>query len=250
MKPIQVTTRNEGRRDRRLETMLGLACLMLATACLVLAGVVGLRSFSSASPSSSPVATAASSGSVNGLPGSESKPKSQVQFNDVQLRAAVVQQLHNATCCDSLRSDKVAVSVQGSVVTLTGSVRSVGERNSAVFLARIVMGVKAVTDEIVVAAVAKTPLPAQPGTQEAGNTVAQKPARAIHRSTPQTDESAELKTWVDLGNSRLNSGDYAGAIRYFNLALSLDPGNKDAIVGLRRARSAQRAEETIVKQSA
>src|SRR5581483_5239494 len=73
--------------------------------------------------------------------------------NDAKIRQIVMQELQEVSCCESLRSGKVNVTVNRGEVTLSGDVPSIADRNAAVFLARAANGVTQVQDNMVIRAV-------------------------------------------------------------------------------------------------
>lgn len=229
-------------RNRRLEVMLGTACLILAIACLLLAGVIvfGARSLvlrtpgaSSAANASAPVSTA----------------------SDSQIRDTIMQEFHDASCCESLREGRIGVSVNHGQVMLTGDVASLGDRNAALFLARVVNGVSQVQDNLVVrseAAGQTAHTTAQPVQESQAASKLHKSNARVHPTPARalTQDEREAQTWVDLGNKELNADEnpnYDSAIRYFKLALAVEPHNAEARKGLERAQKAKKAEDSILK---
>src|SRR6202030_4427368 len=99
-------------------------------ACLLLAGTVMLGTRSLLAKQSNPQGLQGPA--LTATPASTT-PASEA--NDAQIRQTVMQELHEVSCCESLRNGKGNVAVNRAEVTLSGDVPSIADRNAAVFLA-------------------------------------------------------------------------------------------------------------------
>jgi tetratricopeptide (TPR) repeat protein len=94
-------------------------------------------------------------------------------------------------------------------------------------------------------------MPVSPNASSTAPTPVVTPANNIQTSqtvTPEVQHTAEIKTWIALGNKELNSENpnYSKAEFDFKRALELDENNQEAKAGLNRATRAQLAEDRIL----
>jgi len=168
--------------------------------------------------------------------------------SDADLREKVVGKFHESSY-HSLQEDKVSVRVNKGIVTLSGEVADAPDKDQAANLAWSVSGVKHVDNDISVTP-KPTPVPTPRATPRA---IEEETPRIVERETPRPhptvdSRTKELGAWIDMGNAELNNAEnpnYNKAISDFKQALLIDPNNRQAQNGLRRAQSAKAAEERL-----
>lgn len=156
---------------------------------------------------------------------------------DAALKEAIQDEFQNS---DSLRNQKIDIRVSDGNVFLHGKVNKPYLTEIAGALARDVDGVKNVQNDIEVVEVEE---PQEPVWRSQANAQAQPAQSPPQRQQAQT--SAADRTFIQnavrqfnmRGNARLQRGDYTGAERAFRNALRLEPNNRVAQQGLKRAQA-------------
>lgn len=166
---------------------------------------------------------------------------------DADIRDRVQGLLSSQDCCN-----KLAVNVSDGVVKLTGDVLKPEDKSHAGYLANV-SGVKHVDLEGIT--VTETPMPTprptavpvvRPTIEEA--VVVPTPHRRptpLPRVVVTTNSGAG--DFIAQGNKALADGNYEVAITKFKLALEVDPGNAQALAGLRKVKQAQDAENQVLR---
>ena len=135
---------------------------------------------------------------------------------------------------DSYAREKIAVTVKDGEATLTGTVHEQWKQSGAANVAAVVPGVKLVNNFIKVSEIHQKESAPWSGSAEASSSGAEpaKPARMITQ-TPE-DKAQAL---IEQGQAELRRKDYDGAIKDFQAALEIQPGNYEAQSGLQEAKN-------------
>lgn len=165
---------------------------------------------------------------------------------DAALKAAIQDQFQDS---DSLKSQKIDVRVSDGNVFLHGRVNKPYLTEIAGALARDVDGVKNVQNdiEVVEAPEQQEQIWRSQANNQAQTAQAQPPRQLAQSQANQPTTSAD-RTFIQnavrqfnmRGAARLQRGDYNGAQRAFRNALRLDPNNRPAQLGLKRAQAGAR----------
>ena len=180
----------------------------------------------------------------------------QNQALNPQEDARIKQEIADAfASSDSLKDRKLEIAVSNGEVTLRGRVDKPYLTEIAGALARDVSGVRYVKNEIEIIEAQETKEPvwrstvggkpsaaspdssAQPGSNSVATSTQQQP-RNFDVNAIRTRE--RTRQFVMRGYKRLSQDDFLGAQRAFENALKLDPSNRMAQEGLRRAKSGRR----------
>jgi serine/threonine protein kinase len=176
----------------------------------------------------------------------ENAAPSQVSTSDqdAALKQAIQDEFQDS---DSLKNQKIDIRVDNGNVSLHGKVNKAYLTEIAGALARDVDGVKNVQNEIEVVEVPEQR--EQVWRSQANNQSQPAPAQTTRPLSAATNQAAPTpadRTFIQnavrqfnmRGAMRLNRGDYNGAQRAFRNALRLDPNNRAAQQGLKRAQAA------------
>ncbi|HZR27396.1 MAG TPA: BON domain-containing protein, partial [Terriglobales bacterium] len=182
----------------------------------------------------------------------ESGPHS-VSVQSAQDDARIMQDVTDALArSEPLQHASVHASVQNGVVTLTGTVGKPYESEIAGNLAREVLGVRDVLNEITVVAPREAEEPVWRSEQNnRTNTTNPRPAPtpvpqtntnngSNNSSTSGRGNQAAAEQFVMQGYRQMAMQDYQGAISSFQRALQTDPGSQAAKTGLQKARAARK----------
>ncbi len=174
-----------------------------------------------------------------------------VSVQSAQDDARITQDVTDALArSEPLQHASVHASVQNGVVTLTGTVGKPYESEIAGNLAREVLGVRDVLNEITVVAPREEEEPVWPSEENKNPKTNSRPAPT---PVPQTNNGslggsstsgrgnqAAAEQYVMQGYRQMAMQDYQGAISSFQRALQTDPGSQAAKTGLQKARAARR----------
>lgn len=134
---------------------------------------------------------------------------------------------------DTYAKEKISVVVHNGEAILTGMVHEQWKQEGAGSIASAVPGIVSVKNSIQVRELAQQQeAPWTAPTESAPETPAVKRARAVQ-------ESPEVKAqaFIDDGNAQIKSKNYDAAIKDFQAALALQPGNYEAQSGLQEAKT-------------
>ena len=135
---------------------------------------------------------------------------------------------------DSYAHEKIAVTVKDGEATLTGVVHEQWKQAGAANVAAVVPGVRMVNNFIKVSETHQKENAPWTGSAEASSGGAEpaKPARMITQSPE--DKAQAL---IEQGQAEIRRKDYDGAIKDFQAALDIQPGNYEAQSGLQEAKN-------------
>jgi len=135
---------------------------------------------------------------------------------------------------DTYAHEKISVAVHNGEAILTGMVHEQWKQEGAGSIASAVPGIVSVKNSIQVREVQQqqqAPWTAAT-TESAPETPAVKRARAVQESP-----EAKAQAFIDDGNAQIKSKNYDAAIKDFQAALALQPGNYEAQSGLQEAKT-------------
>lgn len=174
-----------------------------------------------------------------------------LQAHDADLRDLIVKQLQSSP---ALKDQKVTVTVNSDVATLSGNVRLSADKDAATELARSTNGISDVVNNI---AVVGTPVsetkPAESNnsaatTDSKTDTTTTQPPAQTQPSRPQNNSanSAQVNALLRKANGEVNDGEYTAAIDDFKKVLKLDPNNAAAQNGIVHARQVEAVEHGVL----
>lgn len=179
-----------------------------------------------------------------GLTG-ESAAAAPAQPSDASILAEIQRTLATS---DSTRNAAFEATVQDGVATLTGKTTRKNEAEMAGALVAGIAGVKQVKNEIEVEQPPAVKPPEEPPAES--SSAASEPAAAARRQLAR-EEGGKRRRVMELlrqGRSQVEGGEYAAAISTFQEALTLEPNNRLAQEGLRRAQKAKQTEDEILRR--
>jgi len=135
---------------------------------------------------------------------------------------------------DPYAHEKIAVTVKNGEATLTGVVHEQWKHEGAAEVAAAVPGVTSVKNLLQVREVRETA--AAPWTEGAETTAAPGETPKPTRMVTQTPED-RARALIDAGQAQLARKNYDEAIKDFQAALEIEPGNYEAQSGLQEARN-------------
>ncbi len=153
---------------------------------------------------------------------------------------------------DSTRNAAFEAKVENGVATLTGKTTRKNESDMAGALVAGITGVKQVKNEIEVEQPAtETPVVGKPAESSGPASVADREPESPARRQLLREEGGKRRRAMELirlGRSQVDGGDYGAAVDTFQRALELEPANRMAQEGLRRAQKAKQTEDDIMKR--
>jgi serine/threonine protein kinase len=175
-----------------------------------------------------------------------------VSVQSAQDDARITQDVTDALArSEPLQHASVHASVQNGVVTLTGTVGKPYESEIAGNLAREVLGVRDVLNEITVVAPREEAEPVWRSEKNKNPSTTNPTPNNSHPATtpiPQSNTNngsghgnqAAAEQYVMQGYRQMAMQDYQGAVSSFQRALQTDPGSQAAKTGLQKARAARK----------
>lgn len=137
---------------------------------------------------------------------------------------------------DAYAHEKIAVTVKDGDVTLTGTVHEQWKQMGAANVAATVAGVRLVKNLIQVRESRQKEAAPWTGTAEASSSPGGSEAPRPARMTTATPED-KARALIDAGQQQLARKNYDEAIKDFQAALELQPGNYEAQSGLQEAKN-------------
>jgi Flp pilus assembly secretin CpaC len=173
--------------------------------------------------------------------GNASATQSQMQENDARIKQDIVAAFDGS---DSLKHQKISVFVENGNVVLSGKVSRPYESEVAGDMAKAVAGVTSVKNDIQTVE-AEEPREQVWRSQSQLQNSQPRNQTSSTRPKPRNDQQQqtalganqerELRQRIVRGYNRLAARDFKAAERAFQTALELDPSNRAAQQGLRRA---------------
>ena len=135
---------------------------------------------------------------------------------------------------DAYAHENISVAVHGGIAVLSGTVHESWKREGAANIASALPGIVSVTNSIQLRneAAEQEAAPAAATEDTAPRAARVKKARAIDDSP-----EARAQAFVDDGNLQITRKNYDAAIKDFQAALALQPGNYEAQSGLQEAKN-------------
>ena len=134
---------------------------------------------------------------------------------------------------DTYAHENISVVVHNGEAILTGMVHEQWKQEGAGSIASAVPGIVSVKNSIQVRELKQQQeAPWTASTESAPETPAVKRARAVQESP-----EAKAQAFIDDGNAQIKSKNYDAAIKDFQAALALQPGNYEAQSGLQEAKN-------------